>query len=201
MQIKGKILILSALLLLSGLFVGCSKDGDVELEGCKLPVYTTIYVKFLSPSGTNILDSLNVLGESHYVNANSELIDVNVCKTYTGTDYLYQEVPQFQDFAFGYNGAREAFLAEEICDSANIDMSAYNIISDSYEIRLKSDKIFGNDETHIIKWYYKLAYPSCLIGYKCEVDGERYPIENDSVFVSSIDNPHCLESMITIQIK
>ncbi len=146
-----------------------------------------VLVKFESPIGTNILDSLNVQPTQDsttnnldglnvtWKNKNNNLRDPNwwgkpVLSWQHFTDSTYSHNPNFS-----YKGLGTVLY---MClTDRNVSDSDYPKADEEYTITLKSKKIFGNDSPHTIKYYVHINGGGC--GYytkKCEVDGQNYPI-------------------------
>jgi hypothetical protein len=53
---------------------------------------------------------------------------------------------------------------------------------DSYEIYIKSPKIFGNEDTHVVKWDFSLTHSDGYLAYRCEVDGVLHDLESDLAY-------------------
>lgn len=52
---------------------------------------------------------------------------------------------------------------------------------DVYTFSIKSQKIFGNDEEHTIKWYAHIKR-NRFDAYRCEVDGEEFDFKSDRLY-------------------
>lgn len=61
MQVKYKILFI----LLASLFIAC--DDEVGPLGDNEPLYNHTYLRFVSPTGTNVLDSLSIMSPEKWV--------------------------------------------------------------------------------------------------------------------------------------
>ena len=52
---------------------------------------------------------------------------------------------------------------------------------DVYTFSIKSQKIFGNDEEHTIKWFVHIK-GNRFDAYRCEVDGEEFDFKSDRLY-------------------
>jgi hypothetical protein len=71
---------------------------------------------------------------------------------------------------------------------------------ETYDIKIKSDKLFGEGVEHTIKWYIHVNYVQYEV-YKCEIDGVEYSLENDPLFNSEDNKEHRIYSLLTVQCK
>jgi hypothetical protein len=185
-------------------FVILSSCGDKEeeeeyIEGGIFPIDINIFVRFVSPSGTNVLDSLNVLDGSDMVKIkDSQIIDASAYRASNGKDYdsfTNMFIRDNNDY-FNY-GTDETFFYESFTEFTHAKMAA-----DYCVLQMKSNKLFGNDNVHTIKLYYTLLVDNSIFtAYKCVVDGEVYPMWDDSLYQSSLDKLDFFATMITIYLK
>ncbi len=162
----------------------CDKENNgsdaVNVDGFE------ILVRFESPIGTNILDSLGV---QHMNNSISDYklddLVVNWRNKENNLNYHWSkpELAWFktEDWAGSSN---PNFSFKGIGTVLDMTLTDINIsdrdspkADEEYTITLKSKKIFGNDDPHTIKYYVHINGGGC--GYaakKCEVDGKTYPI-------------------------
>jgi hypothetical protein len=184
----------------------CDKEEEVEEEevveedfpeGGILPIDINFFVRFVSPSGTNVLDSLNVLEGSDMVKIKDSLIiDASAYRASNGKDYdsfTNMFIRDNNDY-FNY-GTDETFFYESFTEFTHGKGVDYCVL------QMKSNKLFGNDNVHTIKLYYTMLVDSVFTAYKCEVDGEVYPMWNDPLYQSSLDKLDFFATMITIYLK
>jgi hypothetical protein len=189
----------------------CDKEEEVEEEevveedfpeGGIFPIDMNFFVRFVSPSGTNVLDSLNVLEGSDMVKIKDSLIiDASAYRASNGKDYdcfTNMFIRDNNDY-FNY-GTDETFFYESFTEFTRpkIDWSG---AADYCVLQMKSNKLFGNDNVHTIKLYYTMLVDSVFTAYKCEVDGEVYPMWDDPLYQSSLDKFCFFATMITIYLK
>jgi hypothetical protein len=91
----------------------------------------------------------------------------------------------------------EGFSEEETIVQLNWG-DFYNGNSEVYNIHLQSPLVFGNNETHTLKWYIRGSGNS-YNAYKCEFDGMEIALENDPIYIkSSRGDYHAVKALITI---
>lgn len=162
----------------------CDKDNNGS-DAMHVDVFDVL-VRFESPIGTNILDSLNVQPtevatynklDDLYVNWKNKNDNFSSSSWYEPRLYWRH----FPDSAYSHNPnfsykGMGTILEMGLIDR-NVSDSDYPKADEVYSITLKSKKIFGNDSPHTIKYYVHINGGGC--GYdakKCEVDGKDYPI-------------------------
>lgn len=174
-------------IILLPIIAACSKDEGGE-DAMHVDHFT-ILVKFESPTGTNILDSLNLVlyKDSLLYNDNTDIIDLdwnnkgnnlenNIWKKpslhwVNITDDWGSENPNFSFKNVG------TVLYIQLCDR-RVSRSNFHECDDIYDINIRSKAIFGNDNPHTIRYHVHINGHAC--GYyatKCEVDGKDYPFE------------------------
>jgi hypothetical protein len=178
---------------------GDKEEEEEYIEGGILPIDINFFVRFVSPSGTNVLDSLNVLEGSDMVKIKDSLIiDASAYRASNGKDYdsfTNMFIRDNNDY-FNY-GTDETFFYESFTEFTHAKMAA-----DYCVLQMKSNKLFGNDNVHTIKLYYTLLVDNSIFtAYKCVVDGEVYPMWDDSLYQSSLDKLDFFATMITIYLK
>ena len=191
MQMKTRILFI--LLVASSLFA-CSEEGS-EGDDDMHPFIHKTYVRFISPAGTNVIDSLGVLNmkEERFVFFDkSELMTVSATRMSDGqllevnnsawiwaepTDNNYQ-VP-VPDAFFPYEET-VAFLEWVDFNPCNLEKHAYSY-DEIYEIQLNSQQLFGSTESHTLRWYAKVN-GRVINAYKCEVDGQEISLDDDPFY-------------------
>ena len=145
-----------------------------------------IIVKFESPIGTNILDSLGVQHMNNSIRGyNLGDLNINWKNKENNLNYHWSEPylawVKTEDWFdsknpnFSFKGIGTV-LYMSLTDF-NVSDSDYPKADEEYTITLTNKKIFGNDSPHTIKYYVHINGGGC--GYdtkKCEVDGKDYPI-------------------------
>lgn len=183
MKVNIIIRLLLAIILLPTI-AACDKDNNgsdaMHVDGFD------ILVRFESPIGTNILDSLNVQPTKEvtynklddlYVNWKNKNDNFSSSSWYEPRLYWRH----FPDSAYSHNPnfsykGMGTILEMRLIDR-NVSDSDYPKADEVYSITLKSKKIFGNDSPHTIKYYVHINGGGCgYVAKKCEVDGKDYPI-------------------------
>jgi len=164
--------------------VSCDKDNNGS-DAMHVDSFNII-VRFESPIGTNILDSLGVQpmnncikdyklddltinwkNKENNLNHHWSMPSLAWSKT---EDWFASKNPNFSFKGIG------TILDMGLTD-INVSDSDYPKADEEYTITLKSNKIFGNDSTHTIKYYIHInGGGSGYDAKKCEVDGQNYPI-------------------------
>ncbi len=145
-------------------------------------------VKFESPLGTNILDSLQVPHMRNSVRSN-HLDDLTLEWSnknnnlnqpwripYLAWAHTTEEWASFNPY-FSFKGVGSILnvgLTDlSIWDTPN---NKYPKRDEEYTISLTSKKIFGDETPHYIKFYIHIKGKAVYDTYKCEVDGKEQPL-------------------------
>ena len=183
MQVK----ILRLLPLLAALMMtGCSSD-EGEDDQVSIPTYD-FYIRFLSPSGTNILDSLDVCaGQELHVTAGDEDIILTCISSWkeqpvNKLGLAWWTIPK----NYHWHNQEEVLPEGTVLDfhwADNLYHSRYrpNYLEVEYLITLISPKIFKDNEGHTIKWFVKIL-GNRYDAYKCEVEGKNYSLVDDPIY-------------------
>jgi hypothetical protein len=197
MQIKIKILFTT---LIMSLFFACSNDNEGDSV---TPAYHQTYLRFVSPSGTNVLDSLHLLenGLTKKV-IDDDLFSVSINRSSDGqsmdshmSKYLFLASPR-TDTIF----KKDETLVRLDWNDFNIwDLEKRpQIYHEIYKISMRSPKIFGNKEQHSMNWYANVVGRT-YDAYKCELDGQEISLENDPFYNKRVyDGRHVVSAIITI---
>lgn len=191
MQMKTRILFI--LLAASSLFA-CSEEGSGGGDDMH-PFFHKTYVRFISPAGTNVIDSLGVLNmkEERYVlfdksklmtvtatrMSDGQLLEVNhsawIWAEPTDNNYLVPDSYVFLPY-------EETIASLEWVDfnPCNLEKHPYNY-DEIYEIRLNSQQLFGSTGSHTLRWYAKVN-GRVINAYKCEVDGQEISLDDDPFY-------------------
>lgn len=183
MQVKlFRLLPLLAVLILTG----CSKDEGEE-DQISIPTYD-FYIRFLSPSGTNILDSLDVCaGQEVSVVTNDEDIILTCISSWKGQPVnklgqYWWKIPENYQLKF-QEGFLPAGTVLHFGWGDNLYHTRYrpNYLEVEYLITLISPRIFKDNEGHTIKWFVKIL-GNRYDAYKCEVEGKEYSLADDPIY-------------------
>lgn len=202
----------------------CSKDYPEKYEeNSSYPMAGELYIRFLSPIGTNILDSLNVCGNqgisvktedcdikftcvNTWNNANMDMYQRTAwVKIKDGINSIYKSnssAPMEAGSALHYSWQDMPLFFDE---------SHPNVFEYSYVISIHSPLIFKNNDIHTIKWFVWMN-GGIHDAYKCEVDGKEYSLAGDaavynywSEFWNEVSGPygrvHDLAAQITINVE
>lgn len=166
------------------LLSGCSDEGEGYDQVYK-PTFE-FYVRFISPTGTNILDSLGVCEGSQYpVKTSDEDIQLTCISSYKGNPVnklgqLWWKIPENYQHPYGDVWPEGTVLLFGWGDQLFfIDRPDY--LDLEYLITIHSKKIFKDDEPHTIKWYLRVLGTRCD-AYKCEVEGREYSLADDPIY-------------------
>lgn len=179
---KNKHIIFNLLLaiILLPTIASCDKDNGGNAAICIAPFQ--FMIKFESPIGTNILDSLHVSPTDEirgnqlddltfkWTNKNNDL-NPGWSIPYLGWTKTTEEWGGFNPY-FSFKGVGTILHVKitdiSIWDSPN---NKYPKRDEEYTITLTSKKIFGNEIPHTIKFYVHIKGKVVYDTYKCEVDG------------------------------
>ena len=183
--------------------ISCSSEEVGEDNAS--PAIGTSYVRFVSPTGKNILDSLKVLNpyERKTAEFDSDLMDITVIRK-SDNEPLWLRKNLF--YACEQTGT-EFDQDETVIELYWTDFMVMNIekrplnYNDVYEVQMKSPKIFGNNNFHTIKWYISVT-GRAHDAYKCEVDGQEVPLADDPFYKQQFKmGHHGVAGFITVYCK
>ena len=169
------------------------------------PAICTSYVRFVSPTGKNILDSLKVLNPNERKTADfdSNLMEITVIRK-SDNEPLWLRKNLF--YACEQTGT-EFEQDETVVGLYWTDFMVMNIekrplnYNDVYEVQMKSPKIFGNNDVHTIRWYIAVT-GRAHDAYKCEVDGQEVPLTDDPFYKQQYKmGHHGVAGFITVYCK
>ena len=172
--------------------MSCSKE---HIEDSIPPPHNELFIRFVSPVGTNILDSLGVGGEL-YTQAERNDIQVECINAWDN------EVMSLHPLAWctippGYywKGKTKEDNTEMPCMTEGtviyISWTDFNLIGNekrpanytaTYVVTIKSPEIFGNDEIHTVKWDVKVNGNTFDANNVCEIDGNEYSLVGDALY-------------------
>ena len=181
MQIMSRIILLLAVITMTG----CSVEENVS------PVQVDMYLRLLTPSGTNIADSLNFVPEGVWSSQKTEkgLVNLNVIWHSKGPSFAQETYwirlsnrgsEKFRD--------RETMLLVRDLDFVHRLQSCGDM--EIYEYQISSQKLFGTNECHIIKWYIQIHGEHGIDAVKCELDGQAVDLSDDPYYNAYISKGH-----------
>lgn len=191
-------------------FFSCSKESGGGSD-CMNPQTCNNYLRFVSSSGINILDSLN--GLSGIVNSDTvkrwfdvddDLLEVSVMRESDGYHFKPLDIMKSAHYCDA-----NTFLpnAGYVINLRYSDFRAFcyyerpENYDEVYCASMRSLKLFGDDNIHTLKWYvqYRGKYHNA---YKCELDDQEIPLDTDSLYNRHVVNGiHLPEAFITIKCK
>lgn len=146
------------------------------------PAHNITFLRFVSPSGTNVLDSLHILESDG--NIKMEKIDddelISICGD-RSSDGNALELSKYLFYATSQAGA-EFEKEETLLKIEWTDFDIFDVEKQVYTIALKSKKVFGDDDTHYLKWYVNVFGRGEYDAYKCEIDGQNVSLANDLLY-------------------
>jgi hypothetical protein len=176
------------MLLISFTFIGCSNN---LIEGSVYPIDGILMVSVQTPTDSAYLDRFNFVEYSYgklSASVSAEDVEWSVVRSstqepvdtlpaewlYLGPDVIYNELN------LNIPVLIIRWLDFKISDL--LERSKYDDYYDSYEIYIKSPKIFGNEDTHVIKWDFSLTHKNGYLAYRCEVDGVEHDLDADLAY-------------------
>ena len=183
--------------------ISCSSEevGEDNMT----PAIGRTYVRFVSPTGKNILDSLKVLNpdERKTADFDSNLMEITVIRK-SDNEPLWLRKNLF--YACEQTGT-EYEQDETVVELYWTDFMVMNIekrplnYNDVYEVQMKSPKIFGNNNVHTMRWYIAVT-GRAHDAYKCEVDGQEVPLTDDPFYKQQFKmGHHGVAGFITVHCK
>lgn len=185
--------LLTALFVLVTFLTGC---GDNEIgNDATNPFQASTYIRILSPNGTNVLDDISIFPKEtthgFMVVPKDDVLNIsvskenseNVIKTW-GAEY-HLVTSEWAEYNMLNLSKDETILYVTWSDfdftnnESEWNRSTYD---DAYVVKLKSQKIFNDDNERTIKMFYHVKRGEHFIRvYKCEVDGVEHSLENDVI--------------------
>lgn len=165
------------------LLFSCNSDNEEETA---VPSCHT-FVRFVSTSGTNVLDSLKVLPKNEGIqvdSATSRLMTINVNRSSDNSSLeLIGKHWLFTSKESDVNLPKdETLLSLEWHDFKATDTeNRVKRYDEVYEAKMKSPKIFGDNQTHTLRWYAHISGKT-FDAYKCEVDDKEVELANDPFY-------------------
>lgn len=185
-----------SVMLVMASFIACSDNGSNDDNITMCPSST--YLRFVSPSGTNILDSLGVIKRDE----NDKIIEVDddIIET-SGIRVSDGESLFIANWMTGTIIEHEGIQTDETCLGLhwNDPKACFTEkdrpweYDDVYDIQLYSPQVFGDDNIHRLKWYIHVT-GQVIKAYKCEYDGQEVNLDNDPRY----NRFHTVDAILTI---
>ena len=186
------------------LFSSCSKDNDgpIIISPFKM------FVRFQSASGTNILDSIGIMGD--------ESLE---CRKVTEADginlnwYKQSDNKELEPFQVNWIKANQSWNDP---DNPQLDYSKmgtlleFNVTDysiwngtcpneESYLVTFKSEKIFGDKKIHTVKWDLHFYGNKRYEVYKCAIDDEQISLKDILRFYYGHNYSRGIDAVIIIK--
>lgn len=172
------------------------------IEDSTPPAHNITLLRFVSPSGTNVLDSLHILESDG--NIKMEKIDddelISICGD-RSSDGNALDFSKFLFYATSQAGA-EFDKEETLLKIEWTDFDIFDVEKQVYTIAMKSKKVFGDDDTHYLKWYVNVFGRGEYDAYKCEIDGQNVSLANDFLYNKTkyVDR-HFVKAIVNVPCK
>jgi hypothetical protein len=178
---------LYAAALICGLLVfTMSSCSNSEEQGDNAnPAINFSYLRFVSSCGTNVLDSLKVFEKDGPTSQEikDSLISIKCIRTSDN-----QQLDMINHLFYANSQADYEFPRDETLIRLNwVDFNTWDLekrpyhYDEVYDILLQSSKIFGDNETHHLKWYVSVV-GRAHNALKCEVDGQKVSLDDDPLY-------------------
>lgn len=203
------ITVLSILCVVS-LLISCTKNNEERDQYVVVPFH--MFVEFEGINGTNLLDSLHIIGDkslhiidgdsvearpvvaadsleiNSYKLSNNKILDVYSIQWIRGKASWSDKDRLHIDY-----GKMGTLLDMRFSDFSIWGSEAKNDFDESYLVTFKSRKIFGNDKIHTVKWYIhkygKNEYKIC----RCDIDGVQVSVSDISIY-----NDEQIDAIVTL---
>lgn len=150
-----------------GMVFGCDK----YIEDSKIPNTCHLLIKFVSPSGTDILDSIYGENLDHPFYIPSDDFSAECYKDDTFLEEIYNvTIEDHREWTIG-DGKKISGKLLWLVWGEWLKNEATNL---TYTVKIKSKKIYGDEETHYIKLYLQEKDRCNVNVYKIEVDGKEH---------------------------
>lgn len=183
---------ITIILLLSLLcMTSCNNDWEDSLP----PAEAHLFIRFVSPAGTNILDSL-CLGGEPYSQVDKKDIQVKCINAWdneviTVHSLAWQTIPSgyYWKGKAGKDGTEMPCMTEGTV--LHVSWTDSNLFGSenrpanylaSYIITFNSLRIFDSEETHTVKWDVRVRGNTYDAAGVCEIDGKEYSLVGDAVY-------------------
>ena len=197
MQVKSKILFI----LLASLFIACG--DEVGPLGDNEPLYNHTYLRFVSPTGTNVLDSLSIMSPEKWVmELGTDLMSISGIRASDG-----QTLELTPELFYGSKRAGDEF--DEKGPLVHVWWYDFYFCKEkrpkkyheTYTVTMTSPKVFGDSASHTLTWYVNVS-GRAVDAYKCEVDGHEVSLANDPLYImDSYEGRHFVSAIVTVPCK
>jgi hypothetical protein len=197
MQVKSKILFI----LLASLFIACG--DEVGPLGDNEPLYNHTYLRFVSPTGTNVLDSLCIMSPEKWVmELGTDLMSISGTQASDG-----QTLELTPELFYGSKRAGDEF--DEKGPLVHVWWYDFYFCKEkrpkkyheTYTVTMTSPKVFGDGVSHTLTWYVNVS-GRAVDAYKCEVDGHEVSLANDPLYImDSYEGRHFVSAIVTVPCK
>lgn len=150
-------------------FVGCNNPIEDSIP----PTDYSVYLRLVSPSGNNILDSLGIYKDGPISIDEKGLFGVDGIRTSDKNPLRITKDLICASIQAGAEYSKE----ESIIGLFWSDFDAHEG-KETYEIQLQSPKIFGDNRVRNISWFVRVSSANLFDVYKCKIDGQEVPLDN-----------------------
>lgn len=159
---------------------GSGENGDDNVT----PSENDTYIRFLSPSGTNVLDSLGIIGKEEVMaEMGTDIISISGIRSSDNkplemTKYWMHVLPEY---------GQEFVKEESLVKLHWVDFNVWDIekrpyeYTEIYKFQLQGSKVFGDNEVHTLDWYVYIKGRRHN-AFKCEVDGQEVSLADDYLY-------------------
>jgi hypothetical protein len=199
MQIKFRFLFI---LLIASSFMACS-DNEL-ITGDNTPSYNQTYLRFVSPAGTNVLDSLRIMSPEKWVmELGTDIMSVSGIRTSDN-----HALDLMTELFYGSKRAGDEFEGEgPLVHVMWYDSNIGNIekrprkYHETYTVTMTSPRVFGDGVSHTLTWYVNVSGRT-VDAYKCEVDGHEVSLVNDPFYIRDMyEGRHFVSAIVTVPCK
>lgn len=164
-------------------FISCTEsEGPFGISDFHL------FVRFQNADGRNLADSANVLGNDDIARLKADTVKdlhLRIERMNSGRKPVELGMVDWIKTKSSMNssdlpnvdyGKMGTMLEIQFFDRSIWDKN--DIRNEVYLLTFNSDKLFGNDENHTIKFYIHIYGRGQYRTYRCEVDGKEVPIDD-----------------------
>ena len=183
--------------------IACSSDENGD--DYATPSMNDTYIRFVSPSGTNVLDSLGIIGKEEVMaEMGTDIISISGIRSSDNkplemTKYWMHVLPEY---------GQEFVKEESLVKLHWIDFNVWDIekrpyeYTEIYKFQLQGSKVFGDNEVHTLDWYVYIKGRRHN-AFKCEVDGLEVSLADDYLYNnrSYYSGWRNVTALLTIQCK
>jgi hypothetical protein len=198
MQVKYKFLFV---LLMVSSFMAC--DDDKLITGDNEPLYNHTYLRFVSSTGTNVLDSLSIMSPEKWVmELGADIMSVSGIRASDNhaldlmTELFYGSKRAGDEFDEKGPLVHVMWYDSYICKEKR--PKKYH---ETYTVTMTSPRVFGDGVSHTLTWYVNVSGRT-VDAYKCEVDGHEVSLANDPLYImDSYEGRHFVSAIVTVPCK